>query len=459
MKLRRLAAVSAGMTLLAAGMTWGQAPAGSSDSTGRTTARVETAPISLLSPERYQVPVVFEPIQRIAMMAPDDGLVRLIPVPVGATVRENQELVQLDRAEAAANLKIAEAEVKEREATLKANTNAGYGTIYEAQLEAARAKAELAKAALDRCSLHAPFAGRVLAFSVSPGQYVVKGTNLGDLADVSRLKVLVPVDRGAVKEGQTLKLTCEGKTVSGKVETLLPLHEGFAVLRELAIPWSAAWVTVENPDKLDLEPGLRVHSPYLPDAPIAAVSNRAVKNPTARNAIVQVIRNEHVKDVPVTVLGNAGLDRTQVAGEFRPTDILIVESSIPLTAGTFIRFGRDARFGEGADATIEGTAPNPNATGSVADIGPQGGAPASRVAPIGAPNSNVPRSAPPTTTRTAPPTRTTRPAAPTTRPAPRPAAPPPSRRPRGRCRSELSWGRPLARTRRRKGTPREMVGG
>ena len=60
-----------------------------------------------------------EPIRRVALMVPADGIVQSVAVPVGATVREGQEVVQLDRAAAAARLKIAQAGVKEVQAALK----------------------------------------------------------------------------------------------------------------------------------------------------------------------------------------------------------------------------------------------------------------------------------------------------------------------------------------------------
>jgi multidrug resistance efflux pump len=67
----------------------------------------------------------------------------------------------------------------------------------EARLDAARARAELAGLDLERCILRAPFAGRLLAAPVDTGQFVAKGTTVAELADVSRLRVLVPVDRTA----------------------------------------------------------------------------------------------------------------------------------------------------------------------------------------------------------------------------------------------------------------------
>jgi RND family efflux transporter MFP subunit len=400
------------------GRTGAQPPAASSP----TTARVETAPLDLVEPDRFRVPAVFQPVRRVTVVATDDGLVQGIATRVGEKVRERQDLVQLDRTEAAARLKIAKAELKERQAAVKATPDSGQQQIAAAQVEAAEARVELAQLALDRCTLKAPFAGLVLALPVSVGQFVTKGTTVAELADVSDLRVLVPVDRTRVKEGQTLQLTSEGRTVTGKVASMLPLPESYSALRELATPWSAALVVVDNPATAGIEPGQRVVNPFLPVTPIATVPGRAIRSQPSQirdapaTAYVQVVRNEHVANVPVSVLGEVGPERMQVAGAFRPADAVIVESSMPLAAGTFIRFGGDL------GTQLQAMPPNPDASGALAEITPAAGAPApagttgaapapaTRVAPIGAPDSAAPRPAATTTTR----------------PAPRPAQPQPA---------------------------------
>ena len=208
--------------------------------------------------------------------------------------------------------------------------------MFQAQLEAAEAKAELAQLALDRLTLRAPFAGRITALPVSAGQYVLKGTVIAELADVTGLKSLVPVDRRTAAEGRELKIYVEEQEQTAKVQSILPLPEAYAHLHELAAPFAAAWINVPN-DKGELAPGLRVRSATLPVTPIATIPREAVKTAEASKgsggAIAQVIRNEYVTNVPVEVLGKVGPERVQVTGAFRPTDALIVSSSVPAAAG------------------------------------------------------------------------------------------------------------------------------
>jgi hypothetical protein len=333
-----------------------------------TAARIESVPLELTMPERYQVAEILEPIRRITLVAPSDGFIRSMEARLGATVRESEEISQLDRAEPSARLKMAMAELKEKQGNAKSATNSR--GVSEAQVEAAQARVELAQLALDRCTLRAPFAGRVVALPVCTGQYVLKGTTIAELADVASLKTLLPVDRRSVLAGAALTVQIEGQNVAGKVQAILPLPEQYTALRELATPFAAAWVVVPNP-KGDLEPGLRVRPATVPVTPVATVPKRALKQDDARSAdgsMVQVIRNEYVTNVPVRVLGDTGPERVQITGLFRRSDSLIVSSSVPLLAGTLVRFGEGA-----TNRGIEGTPPDPSIGGAEAGItGPAG---------------------------------------------------------------------------------------
>jgi len=333
-----------------------------------TAARLEAVPLELSMPEHYQVTEVLEPIRRVTLIAPADGFIRTMETRLGAMVRESQEVAQLDRVQASVRLKLAAAEVKEKQALLK-STKPDFPAIspevYQAQLEAAEARVELAQLELDRCTLRAPFAGRVTALPVCAGQYVLKGATIAELSDVTSLKALQPVDRRSVAVGAPLTVQIEGREVSAKVQAILPLPETFIRLRELATPFAAGLLVVSNP-KGDLEPGLRVHHEAIPTMPVATVPKRAVKQEDTRSGEatqVQVIRNEYVVNVPVRVLGDVGPERVQIAGALRAADSLIVSTSVPLLAGTLVRFGEGA-----TNRAVEGTSPNPSLGGAEVGI-------------------------------------------------------------------------------------------
>jgi multidrug efflux pump subunit AcrA (membrane-fusion protein) len=363
-----------------------------------TSAKVDTSPLHLTAPDRYQVAADLLPIRSVTLVAPADGIVRSQDARAGATVRANQEVAQLDKVEASARLKIAQAEVKEQQAMLaiaKGSSGSGQASsqqvaVAQARLDAAQARAELSQAELDRCTLRAPFACRILASYVSDGQYVTKGTVIAELADVLSLRALVPIARAGASVGASLKLTVEGQPATGQVQALLPLTDSLAVLRELSSPMTAAWVTIANTEGT-FEPGQRVLSPDLPTTPIATVPAHALQNLDAKAGSggpnVQVIRNEYVTNVPVRVLGRPGPDRVQVSGAFRQADALILATSVPLLHGTLVRFGG----GNDRSAEVEGTTPNPSVSGESADVSPPRDAPAGKPAPIGAPGSAVPK--------------------------------------------------------------------
>ncbi len=153
---------------------------------------------------------------------------------------------------------MATAELREKQALLKANKNDS--EVYRAQIEAAEARVELAQLDLDRCTLRAPFAGRVSALPACAGQYVMKGTILAELADVSSLKVMQPVDRRSVAPNSSFSVQIEGRDVPAKVQAVLPLPESMKILRELVTPLSAATLIVAN-SKGELEPGLAGSEP------------------------------------------------------------------------------------------------------------------------------------------------------------------------------------------------------
>jgi multidrug efflux pump subunit AcrA (membrane-fusion protein) len=363
-----------------------------------TSATIESIPLELTMPERYHITSVLEPARRFALVAPTDGVIRSLEVRPGATVREMQELAQLDRAEASARLKIAQADVKEKQALVSFAAAHENKEALKAQLEASEARAELAQLDLDKLTLRAPFAGRILSVPVSAGQFVLKGTVIAELADITSLKALVPVDRRGVTPGADVAVFVEEQEQTAKVQNILPLLESSSQLRELAAPFASAWIIVANA-KGDLEPGLRVRSASLPNTPIANVPKASLRKAEgaagSQGSLVQVIRSEYVTNVPVEVLGKVGPERIQITGAFRPNDALIISSSVPLLAGTLIRFA------QGPSPGIEGTTPNPARQGVEAGITPPSRTAGAVKAPSAAGSSRS-RSPARTTTRPVP---------------------------------------------------------
>ena len=331
-------------------------------------AKVERAVLHLTPPDRYRVTTVVEPLRKVAVMAPSDGVLRNLAVPVGSTVREGQEIARLDTNGALARSRsrgerqgdagrIRRGEVGRRHHAVR--------PIAEARLDAAKARAELAQMEVD--VLHAPRPvqrpghGR----DGQPRPVPVEGRRPSSRSTTCRASACScrSIAR-RYRSAATSPSRSRGRASRGKVQAVLPLAESHAMLRELASPLAAAWVTVANPSGT-LEPGQRAQSPYLPNAPIAGVASYSLLKDEEGNPIVQVIRAERVADVPVRVLGILGPDRTQVSGPFRASDVLIQTTSVPLRAGTFIRFNDAAPRG------VEGHPPPADQVGDPAEVPPR----------------------------------------------------------------------------------------
>ena len=381
MKVSAIAATIVAM-LLATFSARGQVA--SSTATATATAKIDVQPLELIAPERYQVPSVLEPVRRVTLIATSDSILRNQDAKAGAMVRDGQEVAQLDRTEAMAKLKIAQAVVKEEKALLEGfKGEATQSAVAEAHLEAALAKAELAQLELDRTTIRAPFAGMLLSSPLSDGQFVTKGTVVAELADVASLRVLLPLSRAAATLGGVVTLNHDGKSFSGKIQALVPLPESFSVLHELTTPFTGAWVLIANPDG-KLETGQRIRSPGLPDNVLATIPEHALSKPSEPKdqTTIQVIRNEYVTALKVKRLGSFVSGTVQVSGPLRLNDLLILSSSVPLAPGTLVRFNSAA-------APIEGTNPDPNVSGTLAELTPP--KLVGRAAPIGPPGSAAPK--------------------------------------------------------------------
>ena len=351
-----------------------------------STAKIDAQPLELTNPDRYRIPSILEPVRRVTLIATTDSILRNQEVKAGALARDGQVVAQLDRTEAVAKLKLAQASVKEEQAILDGlKGDASQSVLAGARLEAAKARLELAQLELDRTTIRAPFSGKIVSSPLSDGQFVTKGTVIAELADVSSLKLLIPINRAAAALGSVVTLNHDGESLMGKIHALVPLSESFSLLHELRTPYTGAWLMIANPDG-KLEPGERLHAPDLPENLLATIPEQALqKSPDNKEpTTIQVLRNEYVATVKVKRLGGVLAGTVQITGSLRPNDLLIVSSSVPLAPGTLVRFNPSSM-------PIEGTNPNPNVAGVLAEVTPPrfGG----RVAPIGPPGSALPKAA------------------------------------------------------------------
>jgi membrane fusion protein (multidrug efflux system) len=190
------------------------------------------------------------------------GRVAKINFEEGTLVKAGQLLVELDSAEAEAELLRATAaldwakETYQRAQTLRRQGAGSAAALDKAQAEfaAAEASVKLAEAKLAKMRLTAPFDGVIGLRKVSVGALLVPGQEIVNLEQINPLKVDFKVPEmllAAVKVGQVIRLRLDAmgsRAVDGTVYAIDPLLEtgGRAIVLRARIP---------NPDSA-LRPGL-----------------------------------------------------------------------------------------------------------------------------------------------------------------------------------------------------------
>jgi membrane fusion protein, multidrug efflux system len=295
--------------------------------------------LQLLDGRAYRIPILLEPIRRMELVAPVDGLVGTVSTKVGAKVAKEAAIIQLDSTMAELRVKRAKALVtaaKVEKRVAEASKNADSVELTSARLEAAETEAALVDAEVQLLTLRAKFAGDVARLFVREGQFVRRGETLAVLTDASKLQVDLPADRASLKEGGSLKFKVEGNDLEGKIVAVVPLAERYAPLRELQEGLASAIVEIDNPGG-KLVVGQSVAIELVPWAPVAEVPASTLANQPDGNRRVQVLRDNIVRNISVAVHSRVGTERAFVSGQFRKGDEIITASSKELADGTPVK--------------------------------------------------------------------------------------------------------------------------
>lgn len=276
--------------------------------------QIKREPIAPRPVDEYQIPLALEPVRTVTLRAAVDGTVEAVLAELGKDALDQADLVRFDS-------KLARLELERAEAAAAAN----YPTEAIAAVDE-----KIARLKLERMAVRAPFAGQVVAVHVAPGAMVTAGTPLLDLADMSALRVRVPVQRGEVNVGDRIPVRVESQTVDGTIEAILPAGEQIGKLRPLFESLAAAVVEVPGNS---LVAGQTVYSDLIPRDPIAEVPSSALETTDDGGRAVFVLRSGYAAAVPVMTLGQVGRDRLYVSGRFAAGDEVVTESSQPLVDG------------------------------------------------------------------------------------------------------------------------------
>jgi RND family efflux transporter MFP subunit len=303
------------------------------------TVVIKREAVSLIDPQKYRLPLYLSPIKSVTLAAPIDGLVRDLAAKPREKLQGQAEVARLDDTYQKIRLQRAQSLLKVallEQKLVESNAPAEKKDLAQAKVEAAEADVALAEHEAEMASLRMPFAGEVLRFLVSEGQYVKAGQPVALVGDVSQLQVEIPAERGEVQGAKTLPLKIEGQSVEAQVQSVMPLDPKFDSLRELFDSITSAVLVVDNTNR-QFEPGQTVFVPLIPRHAVTEVPTSAIGNQSDGSRKVQVLRDGVVRDISIVLMGSVGVDRVFVSGPFTPGDEAITETSHQLSDGFPVR--------------------------------------------------------------------------------------------------------------------------
>lgn len=339
------------LALAAAGLWWfygrsqpmapppAQTPTGGMPPTAVEAVRVSVGPIA----RRIDAVGSLRSNESVTLRPEIAGRVAEIAFLEGQPVRQGQVLIRLDAATFAAQLEQAQANLALSEANnARASQLYARGAATErardealATLRVQRAMVEVARAALDKTEIRAPFDGVAGLRAVSVGAYVQPGQDLANLESLNPMKVdfRVPeVFLGAVRSGQTLTVSVDafpGRGFAGSIAAIDPRvdESGRAVVIRATVP---------NTDGL-LRPGLfaRVSLVLREVAAAITVPEEAIV-PRGEQSLVYKVVGEGFEAVPV-ILGIRRGGSVEVVQGLAPEDTVITAGHMKLRPGARIK--------------------------------------------------------------------------------------------------------------------------
>ena len=193
--------------------------------------RAFAAPPPVDAPETVRV--LLAPAVETTLSSQISARVQAVNVSLGDAFGRGRTLVRFDCDEPQARLKMSEAELASARETLEAKLRlqglqqAGEVEVALAAgaVERASAQVELYRAQISQCSVHAPFAGRVVKLAVKPFQSVTQGQALLDIVSDGALKLRLNVPGrwvGWLRRGTPFEVRIDetGKTYKASVTAI-----------------------------------------------------------------------------------------------------------------------------------------------------------------------------------------------------------------------------------------------
>ena len=321
---------------------------------------------AVMAPVREELPLTGSvTARRLSRISPEvEGLVAVVRVDEGDEVRQGEVLLELDRA--IADLEYASAQARVKEAQAQAAEAARQRDeaaelvekkhIASTRYEAARAAAEVSAAALERLqaelrrqaellrrrAVRAPFAGVITKKMVEEGEWVKTDANLFELAEVRRLRIIVPVPQfyfNEVRVGGAARVAFDaypGRSFPAQVSMKVPLSN------EAARTFPAR-IELENEAGL-FAPGMSARVVFQLSDPADQLALLLPQDAIVRRAdgsqVVWVVRGEagRLRAQPVEVqTGRASRQNIEIiAGAVRAGDRVVARGNEILRPGQLV---------------------------------------------------------------------------------------------------------------------------
>lgn len=205
--------------------------------------------------------------------------------------------------------------------------------VAEASLRQVRAEEAIAAQQLARCTIHAPFSGRVAKRLVDAGTMLATGAPVVTLVDNSILEFRAAVpsaDLAKVRIGAPAQITVDsmpGTMMRGSITRILPIADERSRSFE---------VVVKLPGEANLISGLfgraRVKVRDIPDAVVVPPASVIHDGTRADQASVFVIENNKAQTRPVT-LGYEGVDAVEIRNGLSSGMTVVVDPPTTLASG------------------------------------------------------------------------------------------------------------------------------
>ncbi len=206
---------------------------------------------------------------------------------------------------------------------MRANRDEAMQALAQAEVALERAETNLA-----RTKVRAPFAGRIAAQQVQPGEFANPGAELVRLVDIRHLEVTARAPVGLtrnIKPGDNVAVVNGAETIDAAVRAVVPVGDERSRMLEirLALPPETAWY---------IGSAVRVNLPSAQPRDVVAVPRDALVLRADRISVYVVSDDSVAKRVDVE-LGAADGGFIEVIGDIQPDDDVVIRGGERLRDG------------------------------------------------------------------------------------------------------------------------------